>query len=60
MSRKTTSVNHLADTLIELDCRESCGINQEGIKDLKVLQKLDTNGNWKFLTFCKTDKIRKI
>jgi len=38
-------VNHLADTLEELDCSEYCGINQQGISLLKKIKKLNCYGN---------------
>ena len=58
-NKKITNVNHLADTLIELECYdddaddddddtdENYYINQEGIKDLKKLQILNANNNWR-------------
>ena len=50
---KITDVNHLANTLIELDCGWNyiigtycnCGIDQKGISDLLKLQKLVTDAN---------------
>ena len=43
---RITSVNHLANTLIELNCAGYfCSINQEGINNLKVLQKLNAYNN---------------
>jgi hypothetical protein len=43
------SVNHLADTLVELVASWNCGITQEGISELKVLRKLNTTNNNKLI-----------
>ena len=40
-------VNHLQNTLTELNCIGDCGIDQKGISNLKVLQKLSANCNSK-------------
>ena len=40
-------MNHLRDTLIELDCTGSCGITQKGINGLRKLEKLDASDNKK-------------
>ncbi len=41
-------MNHLKNTLIELNCgSNNCGIDQEGIKELTMLQKIDAVGNKK-------------
>ena len=42
---KITNVNHLRNTLTELDCRWDCGIDQMGISDLLKLQKLNATNN---------------
>ena len=39
------SVNHLAETLLELSCNRGCGINQKGISQLKKLQVLHASNN---------------
>lgn len=44
-NKKITNVNHLKDSLIQLDCRDESGIDQEGIKELRKLQKLNVWSN---------------
>ena len=36
---KITDVNHLKYSLIELKCKEKCGIDQKGINELRILEK---------------------
>ena len=42
-NEKIINVNHLKDTLIELHCTRNCGIQQEGINELRKLQILDAS-----------------
>ena len=41
------NVNHLTNTLVELDCSGSCGINQDGISELNKLKILKCHNNSK-------------
>jgi hypothetical protein len=45
-NEKIKNVNHLIKLKI-LDCSYDCGIDQEGIKDLKLIEKLYALGNKK-------------
>ena len=56
-NEKITNVNHLKDTLIELNCSYNCGIQQEGINELRKLQKLITYNNIKIINInmCRTN-----
>lgn len=40
-------VNHLADTLVELECSYWCGIDNDGVCKLKKLKKIDCSWNQK-------------
>ena len=42
-NNKITNVNHLTKLKI-LNCSYYCGINQKGIKDLKLIEELNANG----------------
>lgn len=44
-NRYICDVNHLSDTLEDLDCSFFCGINQDGISQLKILKVLCCYGN---------------
>ena len=41
-NKKITNVNHLIKLKI-LGCSRDCGINQKGIKDLKLIEKLNSS-----------------